>query len=77
MTTATITKGDLYVKNITTLKNNSCTVLGDSGNPEFIIFPMNKKFLDLAEDYEIALNKDFLEKELNSSLKSGISSFSI
>ena len=74
-----ITKSDLQ-KNIGSLAGKAYTVV-NRGKPEFFIVPYfegNEAWLeDYIEEYEMSKNRTKLKKELQESLESGESSFSI
>jgi hypothetical protein len=78
MTTAVITKGELLSQKMSVLKSStSYTVTDDSGDPEFFLLPVTPELVDLMEEYEMILNKDSLQKELQKSHDSGFSSLVI
>lgn len=74
-----ITKSDLQ-KNIGSLAGKAYTVV-NRGKPEFLILPYcegSDEFLeDYMEEYEMMKNRTKLKKELQESLESGESHFSI
>ncbi len=74
-----ITKSDMQ-KNIGSLAGKAFTVV-NRGKPEMYILPFfegsEELIEDYLEDYEMMMNKDKLQKELQESLDSGESDFSI